>query len=95
MEVRVPPLRHSKIVRLKKDHHANELDLRRAREEEVELRRRLKVFTPTGYRKNLAITLKEGKVRGDSGGKTAGISDGCDVLGSGCYRASPTNKEFR
>jgi hypothetical protein len=65
--------------------------------------RRSKIIRPRGerqsrkmamvYKKSLAITVREGKVRGASGGLTAGISGGHKGLGEGCFRAMPTRSD--
>ena len=80
MELVLPPLRHSKFTRLKRE---------RPSEDEKRLRKVAK-----GYVKQIAISIKEKRVRSLSGGLSAGVSDGHQKTGCGGYRALPTRSDW-
>lgn len=79
MEVVVPQLRKSKLVRPKGEQSGPE---------GRGIRRLAK-----SYDKHLAIVVHEKKFKALSSGMTAGISGGHKLMGEGCWRAVPARRD--
>ena len=79
MEIVLPPLRRSRLVRPKGEQPAK--DARSIRK------------LAKSYVTHLSIVVQEQKVRCLAGGLSAGVSHGHMGMGDGCYRAMPRRRD--